>query len=134
MHKFYENKKILITGHTGFKGAWLAQILLNFKSDIVGVSLPPEKSPNLFEILKIENKIKNYFVDIRDYEELKKVFMKEKPEIVFHLAAQAIVRDGYRSSSENYFHECSRNSQYPSGDARSRRSQISRHYNHGQSL
>lgn len=95
MHKFYENKKILITGHTGFKGAWLAQILLNFKSDIVGVSLPPEKSPNLFDVLKIKNNIKNYFVDIRDYDELKKVFMKEKPEIVFHLAAQAIVRDGY---------------------------------------
>lgn len=95
MQKFYEHKKVLITGHTGFKGAWLVQILLNFKANVVGVSLPPEKSPNLFEILKLDDNIKNYFVDIRDYEKLKEVFLKEKPEIVFHLAAQAIVRDGY---------------------------------------
>ena len=59
------------------------------------VFLCPEKSPNLFEILKLDDNIKNYFVDIRDYEKLKEVFLKEKPEIVFHLAAQAIVRDGY---------------------------------------
>lgn len=95
MQKFYENKKILITGHTGFKGAWLAQVLLNFKANVIGVSLPAEKSPNLFELLKINDTVKNYFVDIRDYEELKKVFAKEKPEIVFHFAAQAIVREGY---------------------------------------
>lgn len=95
MEKFYQNKKILLTGHTGFKGAWLAQVLLNFKARVVGVSLPAEKSPNLFEILKIEKSIKNHFVDIRDYEKLKKVFQDEKPEIVFHFAAQAIVRDGY---------------------------------------
>ncbi len=95
MNKFYKNKKIIITGHTGFKGAWLTQILLNFKANIVGISLPPEKSPNLFEVLKLKNNIKNYFVDIRDYEKLKDVFLKEKPEIVFHLAAQAIVRDSY---------------------------------------
>jgi len=95
MDKFYKNKKIIITGHTGFKGAWLAQILLNFKSDVVGVSLVPENTPNLFEVLKIKKNIKNYFVDIRDYKKLKEVFLKEKPDIVFHLAAQAIVRDSY---------------------------------------
>lgn len=95
MEDFYRNKKVLITGHTGFKGAWLAQILLNFKADIVGVSLPPQTKPSLFEALGLEGKVKNYFVDIRNYDELKKVFEKEKPEIVFHLAAQAIVRNSY---------------------------------------
>ena len=95
MKEFYKNKKIIITGHTGFKGSWLAQILLNFGSDVVGISLSPENSPNLFDILKIKKNIKNYFIDIRDYERLKLIFLKEKPEIVFHLAAQAIVRDSY---------------------------------------
>ncbi|MFA5934666.1 MAG: CDP-glucose 4,6-dehydratase [Candidatus Paceibacterota bacterium] len=95
MYKFYENKKILITGHTGFKGSWLTQILLNFKADIIGVSFMPEKSPNLFEALGLKDKVKNYFIDIRNYEDLKAVLAKEKPEIVFHLAAQAIVRDSY---------------------------------------
>lgn len=95
MENFYSNKKILITGHTGFKGSWLTQILLNFKANVVGISLSPDTSPSLFEVLKIEDKIKNYFIDVRDFEAIKKVFFDEKPEIVFHLAAQAIVRDSY---------------------------------------
>ena len=57
--------------------------------------MAPENTPNLFEVLKIKNNIKNYFVDIRDFDKLKEIFLKEKPEIVFHLAAQAIVRDSY---------------------------------------
>ncbi len=95
MHKFYKNKKILITGHTGFKGSWLTQILLNFNANIVGISLPPQTLPSLFEALKIKGKIKNYFIDIRDFDAVKKVFSDEKPEIVFHLAAQPIVRVSY---------------------------------------
>lgn len=92
---FYKNKKILITGHTGFKGAWLTQILLNCESNITGISLPPGTSPSLFEILKVKNKVKNYFIDIRNFDKIKKVFFREKPEIVFHLAAQAIVMNSY---------------------------------------
>ncbi len=95
MDKFYKNKKIIITGHTGFKGAWLTQILINFNARVVGISLPPESDPNLFNILKIKDNIENYFIDIRDHNKLKEIFLKEKPEIVFHLAAQAIVRDSY---------------------------------------
>ena len=95
MKKFYNNKKVLVTGHTGFKGAWLTQILVNWGAHVVGVSLPPSTVPNLFSILDIEKKVSNYFLDIRDLEELKKVFEKEKPEIVFHLAAQPIVRISY---------------------------------------
>ena len=92
---FYKGKRVLVTGHTGFKGAWLAQVLLNFGADVVGVSLKPNTKPNLFDVLSIENKIKNYFTDIRDCPALRKIFEDEKPEIVFHLAAQALVRASY---------------------------------------
>lgn len=95
MKKFFKGKKVLITGHSGFKGGWLTQILLNFGAKVIGISLPPETSPSLFKVLKIESNVKNYFADIRSYEEIKKIFKNEKPEIVFHLAAQAIVRDSY---------------------------------------
>jgi len=92
---FFQNKKILITGHTGFKGAWLTQILLNWGAKITGISLAPNTTPNLFTALKIEDQILNHFVDIRNYEKIKKVISTEKPDIVFHLAAQPLVRDSY---------------------------------------
>jgi CDP-glucose 4,6-dehydratase len=95
MKDFYKGKKVLVTGHSGFKGAWMTQILLNFEAQIVGVSLRPETSPSLFDTLELEGKIKNYYSDIRDYQSLKEIFDTEKPEIVFHLAAQAIVRSSY---------------------------------------
>ncbi len=93
--KFFKNKKVLITGHTGFKGSWLTQILLDWGVDVAGISLRPPTSPNLFTLLNIKSKIKNYFVDIRDFKKVKKIFLKEKPEIVFHLAAQTLVRNSY---------------------------------------
>lgn len=93
--EFYRNKKVLITGHTGFKGSWLTQILFSYGAKVVGYSLKPETEPNLFTCLKIQNKITNYFGDIRNYDYLKEVFQKEKPEIVFHLAAQPLVRESY---------------------------------------
>lgn len=96
MKNFYKNKKVLITGHTGFKGAWLAEILINWGADVIGVSLPPNTSPNLFDVLKLSERIKkNYFCDIRDYNKMLEIFKMEKPEIVFHLAAQPLVRDSY---------------------------------------
>lgn len=95
MRDFYQGKKVLITGHTGFQGAWLSQILLDWGADVVGVSLPPHTDPNLFTIFGLEKRIKNYLLDIREFDKLKEVFKKEQPEIVFHLAAQAIVLEGY---------------------------------------
>ena len=92
---FFKDKKILITGHTGFKGSWLTQILLNAKANIIGYALEPPTNPSLFEILNLEKKVKNYFADIRDFNFLKNVLEKEEPEIVFHLAAQPLVRDSY---------------------------------------
>ncbi len=95
MENFFKDKKILITGHTGFKGGWLVQILLNFGAKVTGVALKPHTEPSLFEVLKLKDKINNYFLDIRNFEDLKDVFEKEKPEIVIHLAAQAILRRSY---------------------------------------
>jgi CDP-glucose 4,6-dehydratase len=95
IQKFFQNKKVLITGHTGFKGGWLTKILLNFGANIIGIALVPNTNPNLFSILNIKKDIKNYFCDIRNFGGIKKIILKEKPEIVFHLAAQPLVRDSY---------------------------------------
>jgi len=95
MKNFFKGKKILITGHTGFKGAWLSQILLEFGAEVIGISLPPATEPSLFGVLGLEKRTRTHYQDIRDFSSLKKIFEKEKPEIVFHLAAQALVRDSY---------------------------------------
>ena len=95
LQKFFKNKKILITGHTGFKGSWLTQILLNCGAKVSGIALRPNTKPSLFQILGLEKKIRNNFCDIRDFKKISEIIKKEKPEIVFHLAAQALVRDSY---------------------------------------
>jgi len=83
VQKLFKNKKVLITGHTGFKGAWLSQILLHWGADITGIALKPSTEPNLFDSLNIKNKINNYFIDIRKFKKVKEILLKEKPEIVF---------------------------------------------------
>lgn len=93
---FYRGKKVLITGHTGFKGAWIAQVLTHWGADVVGVALPPHVNPNLYSVLALETRMRSHIADIRNFSELRKIFEEEKPEIVFHLAAQAIVRESYR--------------------------------------
>ena len=102
MERFFKGKKVLVTGHSGFKGSWLTQILLRFGADVVGVSLRPTTEPNLFTLLELERRAKSYFCDIRNYEELKKVISEERPEIVFHLAAQALVRPSYEDPLVTY--------------------------------
>ena len=92
---FFKNKKILITGHTGFKGSWLSRILLNWGADICGIALKPDTSPNLFDVLGIKKDIKNHFCDIRNFKGVKKITKEEGPDIVFHLAAQPLVRTSY---------------------------------------
>lgn len=92
---FYKGKKVLITGHTGFKGAWLSKILMDAGADVTGYSLEPPTMPNLFGICGLEGKMHSIRGDIRDLEHLKEVFREIQPEIVFHLAAQPLVRDSY---------------------------------------
>ncbi len=95
MFDFYKNKKVLITGHTGFKGSWLAFWLHNLKADVYGYSLAPPTDPCLFEILNLSGKINHNSGDILDSEKLNLLFQEIQPEIVFHLAAQPIVRRSY---------------------------------------
>ncbi len=99
---FYKGRKVLVTGHTGFKGAWLCKILINAGADVVGYSLEPPTKPSLFELSGIEKQMKSYIADIRDLEKLKAVFRDERPELVFHLAAQPIVRDSYKMPVYTY--------------------------------
>ncbi len=102
MQAFYKGKKVLITGHTGFKGSWLAQILLTLGADVVGLSLPPEGDQNLFNILKLGDKVNTYFGDIREFGTLQDLLERERPEIVFHLAAQALVIRSYANPLETF--------------------------------
>jgi CDP-glucose 4,6-dehydratase len=93
---------VLLTGHTGFKGAWLAFWLHRLGAHIVGVSLPASTTPNLFTLAKIDARVDGHFFDIRDASALAGVIRAAKPEIIFHLAAQALVRAGYREPLETF--------------------------------
>jgi CDP-glucose 4,6-dehydratase len=92
----YKNKKIVVTGATGFKGSWLCFWLHLLKANIVGISLKPEKDSILYRKLSIDKKIKQYFINIQDSKKLDKVIKKEKPDLIIHLAAQSIVSLGYK--------------------------------------
>lgn len=100
--EFFKNKKIFVTGHTGFKGTWLCKILINAGADITGYSLEPPTNPSLFKISEIENKMTSIIGDVRDYTSLEKVFSEFKPEIVIHLAAQPLVRESYDCPQYTY--------------------------------
>ena len=99
---FYKGKRVLVTGHTGFKGSWLCSILSAFGAEVTGYSLVPPTSPSLFELADIRKDITHIIGDVRDLESLKKVFEEKRPEIVLHLAAQPIVRESYRNPLETY--------------------------------
>ena len=101
--KFWQNKKIFITGHTGFKGSWLCLILSLFKCKIAGYSLAPTKKQKLFNIFKIYKLVKkNYFFDIRDKKKLFSAIQESKPEIIFHLASQSLVLESYKDPYFNF--------------------------------
>ena len=102
LKEFYGNKKVLITGHTGFKGSWLTRILTLSGAEVTGYSLTPPTDPSLFEIAGLEDTIKSEVGDIRDLEHLSRVFEETRPEIVFHLAAQPIVRESYQEPVYTY--------------------------------
>ena len=99
---FYLGKRVLVTGHTGFKGSWLCRMLVNAGSDVTGYSLEPPTDPNLFKLAGLEGRMASIIGDIRDLDHLKAVFEAFQPEIVFHLAAQPIVRDSYKDPRYTY--------------------------------
>ena len=102
MLAFYRNKKILVTGQTGFKGAWLCMILKQAGANVVGYALEPPTKPNLFELLQIDKKILSIEGDIRDLNCLTKCFEENQPEIVIHMAAQPIVSMSYEQPVHTY--------------------------------
>jgi CDP-glucose 4,6-dehydratase len=91
----YEGKKVIVTGHTGFKGAWLSLWLRLMNADVYGISNAVPTEPSLFDVANIESQMKSYMKDIRDLEAMKNIFQEVKPDFVFHLAAQPIVRTAY---------------------------------------
>lgn len=97
MVDFYKNKKILITGHTGFKGSWLSLLLNKLGAEVYGYALEPPTRPSLYQEAILRGLISSHIADVRDLEELKKYVKKIQPQIVFHLAAQPLVRDSYKS-------------------------------------
>jgi len=99
---FFCGKKIFITGHTGFKGSWLCQMLLLAGADITGYALPPEGPENLYTITKLEQDIHSILADIRDFDKLQKAIQTAKPDILFHLAAQPLVSEGFNHPRETY--------------------------------
>lgn len=99
---FWNNRKVLITGHTGFKGSWLCLLLSKLGADVHGYALEPPTIPSLFKEAKIEELITSFIGDIRDYEKLLGIVQKVKPEIVIHMAAQPLVRESYKNPVETY--------------------------------
>ena len=98
---FFKDKKILVTGHTGFQGSWLTLWLKLLGAKVIGYSLPPTK-PSLFESLELENDITHIIADIRNLDELKRAISSNEPDLIFHLAAQSLVRESYEKPVETF--------------------------------
>ena len=99
---FYRNKRVFVTGHTGFKGAWLCRMLISAGAVVTGYSLEAPTQPNLFSLAGLSSRMTSVIGDIRDFEKLKTAFDAAQPEIVLHLAAQPIVRDSYKAPRYTY--------------------------------
>lgn len=100
--KFWKNRKVLVTGHTGFKGSWLSLWLISMGAKVYGLSLEPKQSPNLFTTLNLESDLEHKTCDLRNSINITAIIQECKPEIVFHLAAQALVFDAYKDPIITY--------------------------------
>lgn len=100
--EFYRQKKVLVTGHTGFKGTWMCSLLVSAGAEVTGYALKAPTDPSLFDMCKLNEKMNSVIGDIRDLAHLKQVFKETQPEIVIHMAAQPIVRDSYKDPVYTY--------------------------------
>ncbi|NBC81822.1 MAG: CDP-glucose 4,6-dehydratase [Bacteroidetes bacterium] len=91
----YKGKKVLVTGNTGFKGSWMSAWLIHLGAKVVGYSLEPPTDPSLYDQLNLKDDLIQYTADVRSYDELKNCIMQERPDIIFYLAAQPLVRESY---------------------------------------
>ncbi|TSJ79734.1 CDP-glucose 4,6-dehydratase [Rariglobus hedericola] len=98
----YRKKRVLLTGHTGFKGSWLAEWLISLGADVTGFALPPSTQPSLFTQLGLDSRLRHIEGDVRDLSAVRKVVDDTKPEFIFHLAAQPLVRLSYDQPVETY--------------------------------
>ena len=98
----YAGKKVFVTGHTGFKGSWLCEWLLSLGAKITGYSLPPNTKPALFNQLGLKSRLHHIIGDIRDLPKLRRALQTAKPDFVFHLAAQPLVRESYEQPVETF--------------------------------
>ena len=99
---FWRGRRVLVTGHTGFKGSWLTLWLRSLGAEVTGYALPPATNPNHYEIANVGDGIHSVFADIRDAQKMREAFDASKPEVVFHLAAQSLVRASYDMPRETY--------------------------------
>lgn len=102
MMDFWHGKRVLVTGHTGFKGSWLTVWLRTLGAEVIGYSLPPPSQPNLFEVANVSDGIVSIIGDVRDLSHLKKEMRSHEPHIVIHMAAQALVRSSYDDPVETF--------------------------------
>lgn len=100
--EFYRGKRAFVTGHTGFKGSWLCRMLTGAGAQVTGYALPPPTVPNLFSAAGLEGRMHSVLGDIRDFAALKAAYDAANPQIVLHLAAQPLVREGYRTPRDTY--------------------------------
>lgn len=100
--KFWKNRRVFITGHTGFKGSWLCLWLNMLGAKVTGYALKPPTNPSLFNLCKVDGLVKSIIADVRDFKDLKKAMLAVNPEIVIHMAAQPIVRESYRVPVETF--------------------------------
>ena len=91
----FVGRRVLVTGHTGFKGSWLSYLLARAGANVTGVALPPLATPSHFDLLKLEQHVSSHYCDIRDLSGLQRIIATSRPDVVFHLAAQAFVRTSY---------------------------------------
>ena len=99
---FWRGKRVLVTGHTGFKGSWLALWLAELGADVSGYSISVPTEPSLFELARVEEEVRSVMGDVRDRDALGAAFDESRPEIVIHMAAQSLVRRSYRDPLETY--------------------------------